>query len=112
MRIRAASWITAAIFLIVFCWLGHAAEKFAELFEGMGLSMPTMTGMVSDYGMIACPILGIVAATSLILTDKIRSGYGSWVQPILITFYAMLIVIILYAILPPFVTVTEIALSK
>lgn len=101
MQVRAASWIIAAMFLLAFCWLGLAADKFALLFEDMGVAMPTMTGLVSDYGVIACPVLGIIVATSLVLTDKLRSGPGRWAQPILVTVYAFLAASIFISLVPP-----------
>jgi hypothetical protein len=96
---------------MAFCWLGLAADKFALLFEGMGVTMPTMTGLVSKYGMIACPILGIVAATSLVLTDKLRSGFGRMAKPTLIIIYTLLVVNILMSLMPPIGTISSIALN-
>lgn len=111
MQVRIASWIIAAIFLSAFCWLGMAADKFAPIFYSLEVPLPTTTGLVLAYGLIACPLLGLIAAISLILTDKLRSGFGRLVQPALIIVYALLAVNIFMSLMPPFGTVSSIALK-
>ena len=111
MRIRAASWIIAAIFLLVFCWLGLAAEKFTSFYYGLGVKLPTTTRLVLAYGLVVCPILGIIAAISLVLTDKLRSGFGRLAQPALIIVYALLAANIFISLMPSFGTVSSVVLK-
>lgn len=113
MQVRAASWIIAAIFLLAFCWLGLAADKFASLFEGMEIPNPASTSLVFTYGLIACPILGATAAITLILSDKLRSGFGRLAQPTLTVIYALLAAAIFYSLLFTFSgAVSSIALKS
>ncbi|MGV3755558.1 MAG: hypothetical protein ACO1QS_09265 [Verrucomicrobiota bacterium] len=111
MQVRIASWIIAAIFLSAFCWLGMAADKFAPIFYSLGVPLPTTTRLVLAYGLVTCPMLGLFAAISLILTDKLRSGFGRLAQPALIIIYALFAVNIFMSLMPPFGTVSSIALK-
>jgi hypothetical protein len=71
---------------------------------------PSTTSLVLTYGLVACPIFGIIAAITLILTDKLRDGLGRHIQPILILFYSILSVGIFFSLMSStFVTVSFIA---
>ena len=88
--IRKKSWAVAALFLIVFCWLGFAAVSLGTLFKGLEMYLPLTNRLALVYGPIAFPILGIAAATAFILSD-LWSG-NRWVQVALGAFFALLII--------------------
>src|SRR5882724_6750587 len=87
-----ASWSLAVIFLFVFCWLGVAAFRFAQVYEGFQDRLPLTTRLFVAYGSVACPILGVFAAAGLVLLDLFCRR--QWVQVGLIVAIAVAIVLI------------------
>jgi len=82
MAIRARSWILAAIVLVAFCWLGLVAASFAPVFAGLESVAPLKTRLLVAYGSVACPLVGIGAAVSLILADLFC--WPKWVRSVLV----------------------------
>jgi hypothetical protein len=92
MQVRAKSRVIAGAFLIVFCWLGWLAFKCAPIFAGLEDRLPVMTRLAFAYGPVACPLFGVLAAGSLILSDMFFRRH--WLQWVLIALFAVLIVCI------------------
>jgi len=86
MRVRIESWTTATFFLIVFCWLGFAAVRSAPIYQGLELRMPVATRLVVAYGAVAFPLLGIMAATTFILSSVLLARWTQWVWIVLFGF--------------------------
>ena len=84
MRVRRESWGIAAFFIIAFCWLGFLTFKWAPIFEGLW-RVPTSTRLVVAYGAVAFPLLGIVAAATLILSSMFLAHRMQWVWILLFT---------------------------
>jgi hypothetical protein len=78
-RVRRESWATAGFFLIVFCWLGFATTKFAVVYEGLEARLPFATRFVEAHGGVAFPLLGIIAAATLILSSAYLARWMQWV---------------------------------
>ena len=90
MRGRLASWASAAIILLGFCWLALLASASRELFKGLDVQMPTLTKLSITYGRVAFPLFGILGTMTVIFAGKI--GGRQWLQGIL--FAALLALII------------------
>src|SRR3954471_1343053 len=72
LRARIVSWLTAAVVLLLFCWLGFASSIFRDVFKGFGpVALPALTQFSMAYGRIAFPIFGIFAATSILWAEKV-----------------------------------------
>jgi hypothetical protein len=89
-HIRKQSWAIAALFLIAFCWLGFAAVATRALLKGMEVNLAGSTSFAVAYGPIAFPLIGVVAATALILSDVLVRH--RWVQGALAGLFALLII--------------------
>ena len=95
MPARAKSWAIGATFFVIFCWLGFAVFKFALIYQRLEIHLPVTTRLVVTYGPVAFPLLGAVAALSVILADVFYQR--RWVQWVLIVAVAVLIGCILRA---------------
>ena len=80
--------VLPAIFLLGFCWLGFASSKFAPIYHGLEDRLPFTTRFSASYGWIAYPLLGLVAAVTMILADI--SFQRPWVWWTLIVVFTML----------------------
>ncbi len=92
MRVKAQSWIIAALFFAAFSWLGFAAVRFAPIFRGLdevGLHPSSIQRLFLAYGAVACPLLGIMAAVSVILSDALFRR--KWLQAALVAALAVLV---------------------
>jgi hypothetical protein len=82
-RVRKELWVIAAVFFIVFCWLGFAAARFGSLFQGFEefeQMLPITSRFVYEYGTIAFPLFGVAAGATFILSDVLfRNGWVKWV---------------------------------
>jgi hypothetical protein len=87
---RRESWAIAAVFLVVFCWLGFAAVRFGSIFEGIEVNLPIATRLVFAYGPVGFPLFGIVAAAALILSDALLRS--RWMQWTLIAVFAIAVI--------------------
>ena len=72
---------TAALVLAAFCWLGFASYRVAPVWEGLSDHLPFMNRLMMLYGPIAAPIVGLIAAISIIVAGVHRPGH--WVNPVL-----------------------------
>jgi hypothetical protein len=68
-RIRGTTWAFAALALISFCWLGFAVTKFSTIFQGLRVPLPIDLRLVVTCGPVGLPVLGIVVAGLIILSD-------------------------------------------
>jgi hypothetical protein len=62
-------WVFAAVFLVVFCWLGVACSIAADVFHGFVDVLPVTTRVAMRWGTIGCPILGVILAIALVVVD-------------------------------------------
>jgi hypothetical protein len=97
MHVRAHSWIFAAPFLLAFSWLGCAALRCRPICEAFPENLPETTKLFSTYGPVACPILGIIAAITLILSDVLLPK--RWAKAALILTLVTLLISIVRACL-------------
>ena len=73
-RVRRQSWAIAAVLLLAFSWLGFAAVKFAPIYQALEGRLDAGTRFALAYGAVAFPLLGILAAASVILSDLLLQG--------------------------------------
>ena len=97
MPAHAKSWAIGAVFLMMFCWLGFAAFKFAPIYNGLEDRLPMTTRLTVTYGPVAFPLFGVVTAVSLVLADVFCQR--RWVQWIVIAAAVVLIVCIFQSLL-------------
>ena len=81
-QIRRQSWAIAVLILIAFSLLGFGGVGIRSLFKGFDVHWPFATRFGVTYGPVAFPVFGIVAGTTLILSDFFV--LHRWVQRILI----------------------------
>ena len=74
----------------MFCWLGLLAFKCAPVYAGLEDRLPVTTRLATAYGPVACPLLGVLAAMSLICSGVYFRR--RWVQQVLIVVLAILVV--------------------
>jgi hypothetical protein len=75
------SWMRAAVFLFAFCFLGLMAVRCRTLLhDGLGEDspLPLAARFVVGYGPVAFPLLGIIAATAILLAEVF--GRRKWLQ--------------------------------
>ncbi len=96
-RAHRETWAVAAVFLVVFCWLGFAAGRFGSIFEGIAVNLPAATWLVFAYGPVGFPLFGVLAAAALILSDVLLRS--RWVQWTLIAVFAVAVISVLRAML-------------
>jgi hypothetical protein len=72
-RVRGTTWAVAALVLILFCWLGFAITKFLAIFQGLETRLPNDLRLVVTYGSVGVPVLGLVAAALILLSDLFRA---------------------------------------
>jgi hypothetical protein len=75
MRVRITSWIFAVVCFLAFAWLGLAAVRFRPIYEGLqqDFHLAEKHKLFLAYGPVACPILGLIVATAVILSDTLFS---------------------------------------
>jgi len=89
-QIRRQSWAIAVLILIAFSLLGFGAVGIRSLFKGFDVHWPFATRFGVTHGPVAFPVFGIVAGTTLILSDFFV--LHRWVQRILIFLFALVII--------------------
>lgn len=67
---RKRTWVPAALFLMAFYLLRIVSLSFGNLFEGLGIVLPLRMRLVIAYGPIAFPVVGLLTAISLILSER------------------------------------------
>jgi hypothetical protein len=87
-QIRRSSWAIAALILIAFSLLGFAAVSTRSLYEGLEVHLAFATWFGVTCGPVAFPILGVVAATAIVLSDVLVRY--RWVRMILIILFSFL----------------------
>jgi hypothetical protein len=96
-QVRIQSWAIAAACLLAFCWLGFAAVRFGSIYQGLEVNLPLASRFAFEYGPVAFPLFGVIAAAALILSEvRFRKG---WLQWALVLLFALLIVWALRALL-------------
>src|SRR6266487_1372416 len=71
MRARVISWVTAAVVLLGFCWLGFVTPVFTEILRGLEPHLPVLTRFSMAYGRFAFPLFGIIGASGIILAENV-----------------------------------------
>ena len=97
MIIRTQSWIISIALLLSFCCLGFIASHFAPVYSGLEPHIPVATRVAGQYGPLACPLLGVVAAVTLRLAHRFR--WRRWVHWSLIVASGVLVVCLFYVLL-------------
>jgi hypothetical protein len=77
----------AGVVLFAFCWLGLASVRFAPIYQGFEIQLPSMTRVALFCGPIGFPLFGLVAAAGLILLD--RFSQFRWIEWLLIAVLAI-----------------------
>jgi hypothetical protein len=79
MRVRRQTWLIAAWFLIVFCWLGFFISKFSPIFQGVEQDLPITDKLVVIYGPLTFPLLGFVSVAAFVLSDvRFTNRWARW----------------------------------
>ena len=71
-RVRGTTYAFAALVLALFCWLGFAIAKCSTIFEGLEARLPLQLKLVVICGPVGLPLLGVVAAALILLSDLFR----------------------------------------
>jgi len=76
----------AAFFLLAFCLLGLAAVKYEPLYRDYDMHWPLENRLASVYGAVVFPILGVLAALALLLSEVFL--HRVWVRWVLFVVFA------------------------
>ena len=96
-RVPKQTWAGASLFLLAFFLLGLAAIKCEPLYRDYGMHWPLQNRLVSLYGAVLFPVLGVVAFLTLLLSEVFFRRV--WVRWVLFLIYGFVLVYALQALL-------------
>lgn len=91
------TWAGATFFLLAFVLLGLAAIRYEPLYRDYGMHWPLHNRLASVYGAVAFPILGIVVALTLFLSEVFL--HRNWVRWVLFVVFAIVLAYAFQALL-------------
>ena len=89
---------------MAFTYVGLCADALALRFEGVESLLSGFSRLMAAHGLLAFPVLGVLAAISFLLSD--RPVHRIWIQWVLIALYSSVLFWGLDAILDPYGVVT------
>jgi len=83
------TWVGAVVFLLAFCLLGLAAAKYQWLYRDYGTHWPLQNRLASAYGAVAFPMIGVVVALTLFVSEMVLRRV--WVRWVLFAIFAFVL---------------------